>query len=68
MLKTLHVNIERYVRLQMSEMDYLERSQKEHYQILEACTQQDISSATDLLKQHIELAGQELVSYLGSQS
>jgi DNA-binding GntR family transcriptional regulator len=67
MLKTLHINIERYVRLQMSEMDYSARSQKEHYQILEACTKKDISSATNLLKQHIELAGKELISYLNNR-
>jgi DNA-binding GntR family transcriptional regulator len=64
MIKTLHVNIDRYVRLQMEKMDYLEKSQKEHYQLLEACRQQDTKATVKLLKQHINTAGEQLVAYL----
>ncbi|MEH1892518.1 MAG: hypothetical protein V7K92_24745 [Nostoc sp.] len=35
LIKTLHVNCDRYVRVQMAQMDYQERSQKEHYQLLD---------------------------------
>jgi DNA-binding GntR family transcriptional regulator len=63
-IKTLHLNVDRYVRLQMSQMDYLERSQKEHYQLLEACQQQDTKAAVRLLKRHIDTAGEQLVAYL----
>jgi len=64
MIKTLHLNVDRYVRLQMSQMDYLERSQKEHYQLLEACQQDDTKAAVKLLKRHIDTAGEQLVAYL----
>ncbi|HEY9613784.1 GntR family transcriptional regulator [Allocoleopsis sp.] len=64
MIKTLHVNIDRYVRLQMEKMNYLEKSQKEHYQLLDACRQRDVKAAAKVLKRHIDAAGEELVAYL----
>lgn len=64
MIKTLHVNIDRYVRLQMEKMNYLEKSQKEHYQLLDACRQRDAKAAVKVLKRHIDTAGEELVAYL----
>ncbi|QSJ16222.1 GntR family transcriptional regulator [Nostoc sp. UHCC 0702] len=64
MIKNLHVNIDRYVRLQMAQMDYQERSQKEHYQLLDACRQQDTKTAVRLLKRHIDTAGEQLVTFL----
>ncbi|MBW4612712.1 MAG: GntR family transcriptional regulator [Desmonostoc vinosum HA7617-LM4] len=64
MIKNLHVNIDRYVRVQMTQMDYQERSQKEHYQILDACQKRDTKTAIRLLKRHIDTAGEQLVAYL----
>ncbi|MDF5728693.1 MAG: GntR family transcriptional regulator, partial [Rhizonema sp. PD38] len=64
MIKNLHINIDRYVRLQMAQMDYLERSQKEHYQLLDACRHRDTKAAVKLLKRHIDTAGEQLVAYL----
>lgn len=64
MIKTQHLNVDRYVRLQMSQIDYLDCSQKEHYQLLEACQQQDTKAGVRLLKRHIDTAGDELVAYL----
>lgn len=63
-IKTLHVNIDRYVRLQMVKMNYLEQSQKEHYQLLDACSKQDSKTAVRLLRRHIGAAGEQLVAYL----
>lgn len=63
-IKNLHINVDRYVRLQMAKMDYGEYSQKEHYQILKACRQKDVETAVKLLKEHIDRAGQKLVIYL----
>jgi DNA-binding GntR family transcriptional regulator len=68
MIKMLHVNIDRYVRLQLEKMDYQDKSQKEHYQLLEACRQGDSKGATKVLKQHIETARRELVDYLHRKS
>lgn len=64
MIKTLHVNCDRYVRVQLVEMDYQERSQKEHYQLLDACQKQDTKAAIRLLKRHIDTAGEQLIAYL----
>ena len=64
MIKALHVNIDRYVRLQMVKMNYLEHSQKEHYQLLDACRQRDTKAAVGLLQQHIHVEGEQLVAYL----
>ncbi|MEM7554566.1 MAG: GntR family transcriptional regulator [Cyanobacteria bacterium P01_A01_bin.84] len=64
MIKNLHVSVERYVRLQMAEMNYSERSQKEHLQLLEACRSKNSSTAVRLLKKHINTASKDLVVYL----
>ena len=60
MINNLHVSIERYVRLQMAKMNYLERSQKEHHLLLDACRNRDASTAVKLLKRHINAAAKEL--------
>ncbi|NJO72314.1 MAG: GntR family transcriptional regulator [Leptolyngbyaceae cyanobacterium RM1_406_9] len=64
LIKTLHTNIDRYIRLQMAKMNYLEKSQHEHQQLLEACRKGDSKAAVRLLKRHIETAGEQLVAYL----
>lgn len=63
-IENLHISVERYVRLQMTKMNYLERSHKEHYLLLDACRNKDTSSAVRLLKRHINSAAKELVAYL----
>lgn len=67
MIKTLHVNIDRYVRLLLEKMNYLEQSQQEHYQLLDACMRQDTKAAVKLLKRHIEAVGEQLAVYLHKQ-
>ena len=64
MIKALHTNIDRYVRRSMAKMNYLEHSQKEHSQLLDACRQRDTKAAVELLQQHIHVAGEQLVAYL----
>ncbi|MBD2459136.1 GntR family transcriptional regulator [Nostoc sp. FACHB-87] len=68
MIKNLHINCDRYVRMQMAQMDYQEHSQKEHYQLLDACKQRDPKTAVRLLKRHIDTAGEQLVMYLLQKS
>lgn len=68
LIKTLHVNIDRYVRLQMQELDYRERSQIEHAQLLVACQNRDSGAAVALLQQHIGRAAEQLVYYLKTRS
>jgi DNA-binding GntR family transcriptional regulator len=63
-IKTLHVNIDRYVRVMMAKLGYQERSQQEHRQLLQACQRGDVEAAVTLLAEHIEAAGVQLVAYL----
>lgn len=64
MIKTLHINVDRYIRLQMQELNYHERSQIEHHQLLAACHKQDVQGAVEILQNHIGWASQVLVAYL----
>lgn len=64
MIKTLHVNIDRYIRLQMQALNYRDQSEAEHQQLLDACRQRDTDVATALLQQHIGRAAAQLVTYL----
>lgn len=66
MIRTLHVNVDRYIRLQMKELNYRERSQVEHHQLLAACRKQDVTGAIEILQQHIGRAAEQLVEYLQS--
>ncbi|MEM7725274.1 MAG: GntR family transcriptional regulator [Cyanobacteria bacterium P01_A01_bin.45] len=68
MIKNLHMSVERYVRLQMSKMNYSERSHKEHSQLLESCRDKNSSIALRLLKKHINTASKDLVVYLQENS
>ena len=68
LIKTLHINIDRYVRLQIVKTNTLERSQQEHYQLLDACQQQDTKAAVKLLRRHIEAVGEKLVVYLQGEA
>ena len=62
MIKNLHLNIDRYVYLITK--SHWERSQQEHYQLLDACEQQDTKAAVKLLQQHIQAVGEQLMVYL----
>lgn len=66
MIKTLHVNVDRYIRQQMQEPDYRDQSQAEHHQLLVACQSRD-PEAVLVLQQHIHTATSQLVAYLQSQ-
>ncbi len=64
MIHTLHVNIDRYIRLQITQMDYRDRSQIEHQRLLDACSQGDAQAAVEILTHHIGEAADQLVLYL----
>lgn len=64
MIKMLHVNVDRYVRLQIQALDYQDCSQQEHRQMLDACQQRDETQAVAILQHHIGAAAQQLVEYL----
>lgn len=64
MIRVLHNNVERYMRLYLKEMHYQDQSQTEHRSLLEACKQRDIKKAKKLLKTHMEYASKMLSKYL----
>ena len=67
MIKTLHDNIERYLRLHVSILNYKEQGQLEHWQILDACRRHDTAAAVTLLERHIEGVAELLAAYLNHE-
>jgi DNA-binding GntR family transcriptional regulator len=67
MIKNLHTQVDRYMRLELSVMHYKPTSQAEHYRLLEACQSQKTEEAVLILKEHIQAAGELLVAYLKKQ-
>lgn len=59
-----HINVERYMRIYLLDMNYHSTSQQEHYKILEACKDKNKEIAGILLKQHMEKASKSLVEFL----
>ncbi|GAB1541950.1 GntR family transcriptional regulator [Scytonema sp. NUACC21] len=60
MIQNLHTNLFRYLHQHIGQVNDWERSQKEHYQLLDACRQQDTKAAVRILKRHIDLAANQL--------
>ncbi|HEV7218296.1 MAG: GntR family transcriptional regulator [Terriglobales bacterium] len=55
---------ERYTRLQLYLTHGMKRANEEHHQILELCRKRDVQAACELLRQHIQYAGQSLKQVL----
>jgi DNA-binding GntR family transcriptional regulator len=55
---------ERYTRLQLYLTHGMKRANEEHHQILELCRKRDVEAACELLRQHIQYAGQSLKQVL----
>lgn len=55
---------ERYTRLQLYLTHGVKRANEEHHQILDLCRKREVEAACDLLRRHIEHAGQSLKEVL----
>ena len=64
MIQILHRNVARYLVLYLADMDYQSKSQTEHHAILEACREQNVKEAVNLLEGHLDDARQTLVKFL----
>lgn len=64
LIKNMHNNVERYMRLYLSTMHFQAKSQKEHRALLNACSQRDIKGAQKILRKHIANASASLIEYL----
>lgn len=65
-LKMWQTNVARYFFV-YQEIAYREKSNEEHWAILEACQQNGTDLACNLLAEHLSLASAALVKYLSSQ-
>ena len=63
-IKTLHINVARYLVIYLAGMDYQKASQNEHREILGACRHGDIETAIAHLTQHLQSASNHLIAFL----
>jgi len=66
-VKTLHINIARYLVIYLAGMDYQTASQDEHRKILEACRRGNVKAATTRLKHHLQSAANHLITFLNQR-
>lgn len=67
-VRTLHVNVARYLVIYLSGMDYQAVSQQEHRAILAACRQGDVEAATAHLEKHLRSASEQLMAFLAERT
>ena len=67
LLKTihhLHNNVTRYLIIYLERLSALDKSQKEHWDLLKACQDRNASEAVKILKRHLQQASDNLGAYL----
>ena len=64
LIRNLHDNVSRYMRLYLDTLNFQEKSQNEHRALIEACRTGDGPAARDLLRGHLTAAREQLVQYL----
>lgn len=67
-IKTLHVNVGRYLVLYLDKMSFQNKSQSEHHALLDACIAGDTEKARHTLQQHLNDASSALQDYLSSEN
>jgi DNA-binding GntR family transcriptional regulator len=64
LIRTMHANVDRYLRIYLALIGIQARSQREHRALLAACERHDTTAATQLLIDHLEGASTMLSAYL----
>lgn len=59
-IRNVNHNGERYTRLQLYLTHGIQRANEEHHRLLQLCRERNVTAACDLLRQHIQHAGQSL--------
>ena len=67
MLKRIHDNIDRYLRLEISSNAGRARALREHQALLAYCRAGEVTKAIDLLESHIQQTAESLISKLKSR-
>ena len=62
----LHNNVTRYLIIYLHQLSASAKSQKEHWDLLNACRERNPAQAVDILKAHLQQASDNLVFYLSS--
>ncbi|GAB4508271.1 MAG: GntR family transcriptional regulator [Anaerolineae bacterium] len=65
-LEQLHINVGRYLVLYLDKLSFQQKSQAEHYQLVDACEAGNVQAAIHTLNQHLEDASSSLQNYLNS--
>lgn len=64
LIEEMHMNVNRYLRIYLSLMDFQKNSQEEHYRLLEAFRKKDLEEACLVLESHLANASDHLASFL----
>jgi DNA-binding GntR family transcriptional regulator len=67
LIRTMHDNVGRYLRVYPALIQQQHYSQQEHQQLLAACQAQDEPAALRILRQHLEGAGERLAAFVATQ-
>ncbi|MBV7274692.1 GntR family transcriptional regulator [Clostridiaceae bacterium UIB06] len=67
-VNNLHINVGRYIRIYLGMMNFEEKSQEEHYKILNACKEGNAQEAANLIEEHLKNVSMTLVSYLNERN
>ncbi|MCS7056032.1 MAG: GntR family transcriptional regulator [Thermoflexales bacterium] len=63
-IRTLHGNVQRYVVIYLTSVDYHAEAQRQHRVILRACRRGDADAAADQLAKHLEQAAKKMTVLL----
>ncbi|MCZ4280763.1 GntR family transcriptional regulator [Kiloniella laminariae] len=66
-VQNLHNNIDRYLRIQLSNAGARSKARDDHWKIYNYCKKGQIEEATSLLDQHIQNGCENLITFLDSQ-
>jgi DNA-binding GntR family transcriptional regulator len=66
LIRNMHDNVGRYMRLYLDTLNFQSESQREHRDLLAACRERDLSAAQRILREHTRHAREQLVRYLES--
>jgi DNA-binding GntR family transcriptional regulator len=64
LVQSLLSNTDRYTRLQLVLTGGVDRARAEHAQLLELCGARNAKAAADLLRRHVQMAGEDLLAFL----
>ncbi len=67
LIRTMHNNVERYMRLYLSTLHHQAESQAEHRALLQACVKKDVKGAQKLLRKHMADASKRLAKHLSGK-